>query len=218
MTRNSTPCHYDIGSIEHAQTESHHAQQWTAGVVPDGRNMQGWMMDLEPIADAALPLKVDHAAPAARAGALGFDAGAAAAEAASARLRSGPRPAFRFLVSQDEEHVRLELRVDGRAVDLGERAHHQTLLLLARERRDDEAQGVISSEAGWRDVALLGAMLGIDAQHINTHLFRALRQLSPVLRESAIVLDLVERRRGQIRFGDTGFAVVDWRGVALVRT
>ena len=135
---------------------------------------------------------------------------------------AGPEPVerraqFRFLVSQNEEHVRLELSVDGSTVDLGERTHHQTLLLLARERRGDERRGVISSEAGWRDVVLLGAMLGIDIQHINTHLFRALRQLSPALRQLEIGLALVERRRGQVRFGDAAFEVVDWRSPPAAR-
>ena len=151
------------------------------------------------------------------AGTTGFDETGDIEDAGSTcRMPDRQRPGFRFLVSQDEEHVRLELHVDGATVDLGERAHHQTLLLLARERRGDERRSVNSSEAGWRDVVSLGAMLGIDTQHINTHLFRALRQLSPALSRLAIELHLVERRRGQVRFGDAAFDVVDWRGLSPV--
>ena len=120
---------------------------------------------------------------------------------------------FCFLASQNQEHVRLVLNVDGLTVDMGERAHHQTLLFLGRERREDERQNIIPSEAGWRDVELLGTMLGIDTPHINTHIFRALRQLSPVMIQLAIKLDLVERRRGQLRFGEAVFDVRDWRGL-----
>jgi hypothetical protein len=115
-----------------------------------------------------------------------------------------------FLVSQDEEHVRLELRVDASAVDLGERAHHQTLLLLARERRTDETKHIVSSEAGWRDVVSLVAMLGLDPQHINTHLSRAQRQLAPLLEACALKLSVVERRRGQVRFGAAAIDIVGW--------
>lgn len=130
------------------------------------------------------------------------------------RDQSGRRQgALRYLVSQDEEHVRLELRVDASVVDLGERAHHQTLLLLARERRADEARCIVSSEAGWRDVVSLAAMLGMDSQHINTHLFRAQRQLEPVLEACALELALFERRRGQVRFGTAAVDIVGWRAL-----
>lgn len=118
------------------------------------------------------------------------------------------RPTFRFLVSQDEEHVRLEIGLHGSHVDLGERVHHQSLLLLARERRSDELRGFTASECGWRDVAMLESMLGIDAQHFNTHLLRARRQVARALRGDAIQLEFVERRRGQARFGSGPYEVV----------
>lgn len=166
----------------------------------------------------ALPSKVDCIPAMAGLGAAGHDAAVGAGEANTDRRMPGQqRPSFRFLVSQDEEHVRIELSMGGAGVDLGERAHHQTLLLLARERRADSGQGVIPSEAGWRDVVLLGAMLGIDSQHINTHLFRALRQISPFTSQSAIAFDLVERRRGQVRFGDAAFEVVNWNALPATR-
>ena len=175
-------------------------------------------MDKELSAMAALPSKAGRTTAIARTSTVEPEEAGDAKEAnATLGKPSHRHPKFHFLVSQDEEHVRLELIVDGSVVDLGERAHHQTLLLLARERRGDECQSIISSEAGWRDMVSLGAMLGIDTQHINTHLFRALRQLSPALRQLVIELDLVERRRGQVRFGDTAFEVVDWKGLAAVR-
>lgn len=166
----------------------------------------------------ALPSNVDRTPAMAGVGDVGHDAADDTEEAnVDRRLPGQQRPSFRFLVSQDEEHVRLELSLKGVAVNLGERAHHQTLLLLARERRADDCQGVIPSEAGWRDVVLLGAMLGIDSQHINTHLFRALRQISPLSSQFAIAFDLVERRRGQVRFGDAACEVVNWKGLPATR-
>ncbi len=117
------------------------------------------------------------------------------------RLRepAARRAVFRFAVSQDEEHVRLEVALGGMRFDLGERAHHETLLLLARERRADESSGYDDAECGWRDLPALERMLGIDTQHINMHLFRARRQLESTLPEGARELPLADRRRGQVR-------------------
>lgn len=123
------------------------------------------------------------------------------------RLRepAGRPPVFRFEVSQDEEHVRLEIALGGRRFDLGERAHHETLLLLARERRADESRGHDDAECGWRDLDVLERMLGIDIQHINMHLFRARRQLESMLPPGARELPLAERRRGQVRAAFASF-------------
>ena len=122
------------------------------------------------------------------------------------RLRGGAEPRLRFQVSQDEEHVRLALWSGGQAVtDFGERSHHQTLLLLARERRVDERRGIATPECGWRNVERLVGMLGLDAQHLNIHVFRARRQVEPALQLHGVALELVERRCGQMRFGPTAF-------------
>jgi hypothetical protein len=130
------------------------------------------------------------------------------------RLReAGPSAAsLRFHVSQDEEHVRLELLVAGRSVDFGERMHHQSLLLLARERRADERGGFAAAECGWRDVVALERMLGIDVMHFNTHVFRARRQVEPALRAHGGTADLVERRCGQVRFGPPDFEIASATG------
>ena len=118
-----------------------------------------------------------------------------------------PSARLRFEVSQDEEHVRLELAAAGARIDFGERAHHQSLLLLARERHHDEHRGVRPAECGWRDMASLERMLGIDVMHINTHVFRARRQIERALRARTIALPLVERRSHQLRFGPLQFQV-----------
>jgi hypothetical protein len=114
---------------------------------------------------------------------------------------------LRFGVSQDEEHVRLEILDGERRLALGERAHHESLLLLARRRRADQEAGYVAAECGWLDVASLERMLGIDTFTLNTHLFRARRQIAEVLSSWGVSLDPVERRRGQVRFGDVPFEI-----------
>ena len=124
------------------------------------------------------------------------------------RLRTGEaRPMLRFLASQDEEHVRLQFVRGATSIDLGERSHHQSLLLLARERRADAARGFASAECGWRGMDALERMLGIDAQHFNIHVFRARRQLAAALGAHGAPVELVERRAGQVRFAALEFQV-----------
>ncbi len=119
---------------------------------------------------------------------------------------------LRFHVSQDEEHVRLELRVGDSRFDFGERVHHQSLLLLARERHADARRGFAAAECGWRDVVDLERMAGIDAMHFNVHIFRARRQVEPALRVGDGTPVLVERRCGQVRFGSLDFEVASPSG------
>lgn len=123
------------------------------------------------------------------------------------RLRGAVPPLLRFRVSQDEEHVRLELRRGDTCIDLGERCHHQSLLLLARERRTDERRGVTPVECGWLDVESMVRMLRLDTQHLNIHVFRARRQVEPALRQLGLAIELVERRSGQMRFGPVTFEI-----------
>lgn len=120
------------------------------------------------------------------------------------RLRHAMAPSLtlRFGVSQDEEHVRLEILDGDRRLELGERTHHASLLLLARQRRADLEAGHSPAECGWLDVVSLERMLGIDALSLNIHWFRARRQIAAALATWGISLDPVERRRGQVRFGD----------------
>lgn len=116
-------------------------------------------------------------------------------------------PVLRFRASQDEEHVWLELVGSGTRHDFGERSHHQSVLLLARERRADERRGFAPAECGWRDIATLERMLGIDEIHLNIHIHRARRQVQPALCAQGVAAALVERRWGRVRFGYPAFEI-----------
>lgn len=107
-----------------------------------------------------------------------------------------------FRVSRDEEHVELTVFEGERAFDLGARAHHHPLLLLARQRlRDREDTALPSTSHGWLYQDDLARMLGLDEQRINVDVYRARKQLAKAGARDATAL--VERRPGtrQLRIG-----------------
>ena len=95
---------------------------------------------------------------------------------------------LRFAVSRDEEYVALTLRGDHHVIDLGARAHHAVLLMLARNRLEDRkarppaatgrgAPPPDSSE-GWIYQDELADKLAMDETHLNVAVFRCRRQLA----------------------------------------
>ncbi|MDN7438965.1 FHA domain-containing protein [Burkholderia cepacia] len=122
-----------------------------------------------------------------------------------------PAQLLEFLVSRDEEHVRMLLHVRGGVVDLGERAHHYSLVTLARARSADMQAGYDAATQGWIELDRLARMLGIDTSHVNVQIHRARSQFAALPGVGAS--QLVERRRGSVRFGDFPFRVM--RGAHL---
>jgi hypothetical protein len=106
-----------------------------------------------------------------------------------------------FLVSRDEEHVRL-IAIRGRiAFDLGARSHHYLLLTLARRQIADMAQGMDETSAGWLHLEEFGHDPAMASSRLNLDVFRIRQQLRPLgLADAA---DIVERRprARQIRIG-----------------
>ena len=49
---------------------------------------------------------------------------------------------FNFAASQNEEHVSLKLVVNNSIIEFGERNHHYLLLLMARQRVNDQEKGI----------------------------------------------------------------------------
>lgn len=110
-----------------------------------------------------------------------------------------------FSVSRNEEHARAVLHTRGGQVDLGERAHHYCLATLARARYADMQAGYDNASQGWAEVESLARMLGIEAAHVNVQIHRARAQFVSLPGGGSI--DLVERRRGSVRFGAIAFRV-----------
>jgi hypothetical protein len=121
---------------------------------------------------------------------------------------------MQFDVSLNEEHVFLTLLDEGaHCIDLGERVHHYSLLVLARLRLADAARGIETGGQGWVDNERLLKMLGVDGGHLNIQLFRARRQIMAALPAAPELVGVIERRRGEIRFGEIGVRI--FRGATL---
>jgi FHA domain len=123
-----------------------------------------------------------------------------------------------FSVSRDEEYVALTARDEHHVIDLGARAHHAVLLLLARSRLEDRkasAPATASRKApppdsseGWVYQDELADKLAIDETHLNVAVFRIRRQLA----EAGILgaASIIERRRStrEVRLGVARIEIV----------
>ncbi len=105
-----------------------------------------------------------------------------------------------FEVSQNEEHVALNVLLKGKKYDLGERNHHYLLLLLARKRIADSKANFEKAEQGWIEKEHLGQMLGQSETHINIQVYRFRKQIIKALPQSLLLPQVIERRSGEIRF------------------
>ncbi len=113
-----------------------------------------------------------------------------------------------FTVSQNEEHVSMSVTVGNMQLDLGERAHHYLMMYLARQRLADLQKGVEDSEQGWIDKDVLCQETGLDEKHINLQIYRFRKQLvqsQPAIQE---LIQIIERRRGELRFAFTSIEII----------
>ncbi|MEX1363643.1 MAG: FHA domain-containing protein [Nannocystaceae bacterium] len=104
-----------------------------------------------------------------------------------------------FGVSDNEHRVDVVVRVGTERIDLGSRAHHQPLLLLAKARLDDLA--LPAAEQGWVHQNELIERLGLTSNRLYVDIHRLRRQFG----EAGVVgaTKIVERRPGtkQLRIG-----------------
>lgn len=124
---------------------------------------------------------------------------------------------LRFSVSRDEEYIALMARGEHHDIDLGARAHHQVLLMLARSRLEDRkskppagGRGAPASDSseGWVYQDELAHKLAMDETHLNVAVFRCRRQLA----EAGIIgaASIIERRRStrEVRLGVARIEIV----------
>lgn len=140
--------------------------------------------------------------------------GAAETRATETRLKRLDEVSLAFSVSRDEEHVTLRLRSGPREQDLGERACFYLALVLLERRLAEQGQGQGQAEAGWLNLDDLLKMVPeyASSSHLNVEICR-LRQ---VLHDAGIqdAPRIIERRRGQLRFGTDRAEILRGKGAA----
>lgn len=106
-----------------------------------------------------------------------------------------------FSVSRDEEHVELSAEVENRRVELGSRAFNYLLLTLARNRIEDQKQGVADTTSGWTYQDDLVRALHIPATQLNIDIFRIRQHFAKAGLQEFV--NIIERRprTKQIRIG-----------------
>ncbi len=103
-------------------------------------------------------------------------------------------PTLRLRVSRDEEHVEVVFDSPNGKQSLPPRAHHYTLLTLARMRIAAEAQPDLPDAArGWASVDDLCRMLATDEMKLNVEIYRIRRDLAELGIKNAAAA--IERRR-----------------------
>ena len=106
----------------------------------------------------------------------------------------------KFNVSQNEEHVFLDIHIDDHCYKLGENNHHYLILLLARQYIEDTELNRDKAECGWIGKDLVANMLNQIEVNINMQIYRFRKKLAQIMPENLALPQLIERRHGEIRF------------------
>ena len=123
---------------------------------------------------------------------------------------SEPLEGFRFIFYGDGQGG-VGMDAEGRAgrLKLRPRAHHASMLVLARERLEAERNGVGSADSGWLPFDLTAHRLGIDPKTLNVHIHRARQELA---RHGVVGATSVVERRSvtrEVRFGSSSVTLID---------
>ena len=119
-------------------------------------------------------------------------------------------------MSKDEEHVSLDLTVNGESISLGERSHHYLLLILARHRLKDAA--LPQGEQGWVYSEELSRLLRLSETHVNIQIYRIRKQVGTTFPPTFSASPVLERRPGQLRFGYNDIQVFGGHAVESLAT
>lgn len=113
---------------------------------------------------------------------------------------------FLFTVSEDEEHIGLKISINDMVLDLGERAHHLLLLILAREKLSDAKNPSLTNNFGWMDMDNLVDRISkelnkeVDQYYLNLLIHRFKKQLFGLEPYGYLFSDVIKRKKGKICF------------------
>jgi hypothetical protein len=112
-----------------------------------------------------------------------------------------------FRVSKDEEHVEIYAHFGRDRVDVGTRGHNYILLILARQRLADVADGQPTSGCGWMYQDDLMSALRFSPDRLNIDVFRIRKQFARLgVSDPASVVERRPRTK-QLRIGVSSLTV-----------
>lgn len=113
-----------------------------------------------------------------------------------------------FRISQDEEDASVELHTGNAQFTLPTQAHNYLTVLLARYKLQQlvSESGDITN-LGWVTSKQLQKDLGLSESHLNIQVHRARKQFAALNKNNIQAEDLIERKRGQLRFSGSRFMI-----------
>ncbi len=121
---------------------------------------------------------------------------------------------FQFILSSDEEHIRIKIITQNQELDLGERVHNYILLALARKRLNDVNKGYVLRDQGWITIASLLKDMSrefgkeLDVYYLNLKIYRLRKQLLETKPYGYLFSNVIERRYGEIRLAHAYFQIL----------
>jgi hypothetical protein len=104
-----------------------------------------------------------------------------------------------FKVSKNQAQVSLQLNIDNQCFNLGDKNHHQLLLLLARQRIADINSGLSQGQQGWLEKSNLAKLLKSNETQVNIQVYLLRKQVIQALPHDLIVPQMFEIHHEAIR-------------------
>ena len=114
---------------------------------------------------------------------------------------------FIFNLSLDEEQTELKVSTGDKTIEFDVRSHHYLTLLLARYKLHDINNRFAKDAQGWIQIKKLEKDLGLSEAHINIQIHRARKQFVELFNNEIYANELIERKRGKVRFGGEHFTI-----------
>ncbi len=120
---------------------------------------------------------------------------------------------FQIFVSADEESITSKIKINDLELNLGNRVYNHILLFLVEVKIRDLNLGIEDSLCGWVDMETLYSYLNkellktVDAYYINTLIHRLRKNLMDLKPYGFLFTNIIERKKGKLRFGLTKFKI-----------
>ena len=127
---------------------------------------------------------------------------------------------FQLLISIDEESITSKIKINDLELDLGNRVFNHLLLHLVRVKQQDLNSGLNDKLCGWVDMDDLYEALSkellkeVDAYYVNTLIHRLRKNLMNLPPYGFLFANIVERKKGKLRFGLANFEIEKERALA----